>query len=103
MVFSTQDREPVLKANRRQDLYRYIAGILRNRQSHLYRVNGVEDHLPILTSLHPSVSLADLLKDVKAGSALWIKNQGIFRMFAHWQDGYAAFTHSKAEIDRLIE
>jgi REP element-mobilizing transposase RayT len=63
----------------------------------------VEDHLPILTSLHPSVSLADLVKDVKTSSALWIKKESIFPMFAHWQDGYAAFTHSKAEIDRLIE
>jgi REP element-mobilizing transposase RayT len=103
IVFSTKAREPTLKEDRREDLFRYIWGILNNRESHLYRINGTDDHLHILTSLHPSVSLAHLVKDVKTGSSIWIKKQGVFRMFSHWQDGYAAFTHSKPEIDRLIE
>jgi len=103
IVFSTKDREPVLKADRREELFRYVWGILKNRQSHLYRINGMEDHLHILTSLHPTVSLADLVKDLKAGSSWWIKENSVFRMFSHWQDGYAAFTHSKTEIDALIE
>jgi len=103
IVFSTKEREPTLKANRRPDLFRYIWGILKNRKSHLYRVNGAEDHVHILTSLHPSVSLANLVKDTKTGSSIWIKQNSVFRMFSHWQDGYAAFTHSKQEIDGLIE
>jgi len=103
VVFSTKDRRPTLRANRRADLFRYIWGILKNRESHLYRINGAEDHVHILTSLHPSVSLADLIKDIKTGSSLWIKKESVFSMFSHWQDGYAAFTHSKHEIDGLIE
>ncbi|SPE31196.1 transposase [Acidobacteriia bacterium SbA2] len=103
VVFSTKDREPVLRAEPREDLFRYIWGILKNRDSHLYRINGTEDHVHILSSLYPSVSLADLIKDIKTGSSLWIKREGIFRMFSHWQDGYAAFTHSKRDIDGLIE
>jgi REP element-mobilizing transposase RayT len=103
LVFSTKSREPVLKADRREALFRYIWGILKNRESHLYRINGVEDHLHILTSLHPTVSLADLVKDIKTGAAHWIKEHSVFPMFAHWQDGYAAFTHSQGEIDGLIE
>ena len=103
IVFSTKARQPTLKADRRADLFRYIWGILKNRESHLYRINGAADHVHILASLHPSVSLANLVKDVKTGSALWIKEKSVFPMFAHWQDGYAAFTHSKHEIDGLIE
>ena len=103
IVFSTKGREPVLKVPRREELFRYIWGILQNRQSHLYRINGVDDHLHILTSLHPTVSLADLVKDIKTGSAHWIKDDSVFPMFSHWQDGYAAFTHSQPEIDGLIE
>lgn len=49
IVFSTKDRTPALTKDRREDLFRYISGIIRNRQSHLYRINGVEDHLHILT------------------------------------------------------
>jgi REP element-mobilizing transposase RayT len=103
IVFSTKERQPVLRAERREDLFRYIWGILRNRESHSYRINGTDDHVHILSSLHPSVSLADLVRDVKAGSSLWIKKENVFRMFSHRQDGYAAFTHSKREIDGLIE
>jgi len=103
IVFSTKERVPALKADRREDLFRYIWGILKNRESHLYRINGTEDHLHILTSLHPTVNLADLVKKIKTGSSLWIKENSVFRTFSHWQDGYGAFTHSKGEIDPLIE
>ncbi len=103
IVFSTKDRRPVLRPGRREDLFRYIWGIINNRQSHLYRVNGVENHLHILTGLHPSVSLADFVKDIKSGSALWIKQNLVFKRFSHWQEGYAAFTCSKRDIDDLIE
>lgn len=103
IVFSTKERQPVLRADRRQDLFRYIWGILKNRNSHLYRINGAADHLHILTSLHPTVCLANMVKEIKTGSALWIKEQVLFPMFSHWQDGYAAFTHSNEQIDPLIE
>jgi REP element-mobilizing transposase RayT len=103
IVFSTKARQPTLKAERRADLFRYIWGILKNRESPLYRINGAEDHVHILTSLHPCVSLANLVKNVKTASSLWIKEESVFPMFSNWQDGYAAFTHSRQEIDGLIE
>jgi REP element-mobilizing transposase RayT len=103
IVFSTKERRPTLKEDRRPDLFRYIWGVLKNRQCHLYRINGVADHVHILTSLHPTVSLADLVKDIKTGTSLWIKNETVFPMFTNWQDGYAAFTHSREQIDPLIE
>jgi putative transposase len=103
IVFSTKNRTPVLKRERRGDLFRYVWGIIKNRRSHLYRINGVEDHLHILSSLHPTVSLADFVKEVKTGSALWIKENRVFKGFSHWQEGYAAFTCSRRDIDDLIE
>jgi len=103
IVFSTKNRAPVLRRDRREDLFRYIWGITKNRRSHLYRINGVEDHLHILSSLHPTVSLADFVKEIKTGSALWIKANRVFKSFSHWQEGYAALTCSRREIDGLIE
>jgi REP element-mobilizing transposase RayT len=103
VVFSTKERVPALKADRRADLFRYIWGILKNRDCHLYRINGTEDHLHILTSLHPTENLAGLIKDVKTGSSLWIKENSVFGNFSHWQDGYGAFTHSNAQVAALIE
>ena len=103
IVFSTKDRVPALTKDRRKDLYRYMLGIIRNRSGHLYRINGVDDHVHILTSLHPTVCLADFAKDIKTGSAYWIKQNSVFRRFSYWQEGYGAFTCSRHEIPALIE
>jgi putative transposase len=69
----------------------------------LYRVNGVEDHIHIVTSLHPSIALADLVKDIKLGSSSFIKEKSIFQDFNGWQDGYSAFTYAFDAKDNLIE
>ena len=103
VVFSTKGREHVLTAQRRDELFRFMWGVLRNKQAHLYRINGVEDHLHVLTSLHPTVSLAGLVKDLKLASSAWIKEKQVFPNFSYWQDGYGAFTHSHAEKDRIVD
>lgn len=66
-------------------------------------MNGVEDHIHIVTHLHPSVALADLIKDIKIASSKWIKENGIFKNFSAWQEGYGAFTYAIKEKSRLIE
>jgi putative transposase len=103
LIFATKNRERVLAAQRREDLFRYIWGVIQNHKSHLYRIGGVEDHVHILTNLHPTVPLADLIKDIKVASLQWIAEERVFPRFSHWQDGYAAFTASHAELPRLIE
>ncbi len=103
IVFSTWSRERTLTDDKREDLYKYISGILKNKKCHLYRINGVEDHLHIITHIHPSIALSSLVKDIKLASSVWIKENNIFRHFNGWQDGYGAFTYSIKEKDRLIE
>ncbi|MEQ9313501.1 MAG: transposase [Cytophagales bacterium] len=58
IVFSTKNRVPVLHKKGRPDLFKYIWGILKNKKCHLYQINGVEDHIHILTHIHPSVALS---------------------------------------------
>ena len=103
IVFGTKNREHTLTAPNRQELFKYIGGILKKKNCHLYRINGVEDHLHIVTHLHPSVALASLVKDTKLASSEYIKNSGLFQKFRGWQDGYGAFTYTIKEKDRLIE
>jgi len=86
----------------RPELFRYIFGILRNKRCHPYRINGVEDHIHILTHLHPSVSLSGLVKDIKLASNEHIKTTDIFNNFHGWQSGYGAFTYSIKEKERLV-
>ena len=103
LVFSTKARERVLVEKHREEFYRYTWGIIRNKDSHLYRINAVEDHVHILTSLHPSIALADFVKDIKVATSVWIKERGLFPGFRGWQEGYGAFTASHQDKDRLIE
>ena len=103
IIFATKNRRRVLDKAGREDLFRYMWGIVKNQECHLYRINGVEDHVHLLTSLHPMVALAGLVKDLKVASSLWIKENRVFSEFEAWQEGYGAFTHSLDEKDRLIE
>jgi putative transposase len=103
IVFSTKNRERTLSKPGREELFKYIWGILKNKKCHLYRINGVEDHLHIVMHLHPTVSLSSLLKDIKLASSDYIKRDKLFTGFDGWQDGYGAFTYSIKEKDRLIE
>ncbi|MCB9313140.1 MAG: IS200/IS605 family transposase [Lewinellaceae bacterium] len=103
IVFSTYSRAPVLKPEKRQLLFKYIWGILENKKCHLYQINGVEDHIHIATHLHPQVSLSSLVKDIKIGSSIFIKEKQLFPDFTKWQDGYGAFTYSIREKESLIE
>ncbi len=103
IVFSTKNREQTLVNPNRKELFKYISGILKNKNCHLYRINGVEDHLHIVTHLHLSISLASLIKDIKLASSDYIKKNSLFQLYNGWQDGYGAFTYSIKEKDSLIE
>jgi len=102
IVLATKGRCPVLLPEGRERLFRFIWGIIKNRNCHLYRINGMEDHIHMVTALHPKICLANLMRDVKAGLSKWIKEERLFPDFTAWQDGYGAFTHSRADKDRLI-
>ena len=103
IVFSTKNREHTLLKPNREELYKYIWGVIRNNNCHLYRIGGVSDHLHIVTHLHPSVALASLVKSIKLSSSDHIKTQNLFPLFNGWQVGYGGFTYSFKDKDRLIE
>lgn len=102
IVFSTKNRVPVLNIEHEDQLYKYIGGIVKNKNCKLYRINGMPDHIHLFTDLHPSVSLSSLVKDIKVSSNLWMKQSGLFPGFEEWQSGYGAFTYSEREKDMII-
>lgn len=103
IVFATKDRQATITEAHCNELYRYIWGVIKNSNSTLYRINGTEDHLHILSDIHPSVSLAEYVKNIKVASSLWMKQCGLFPDFKGWQEGYGAFTYSIKENDIIIE
>ena len=103
IVFSTKYRRATLSAPHSQSLYQYIGGVARNCKAQLLRVNGIEDHIHIFSSLPPVLSLADYVKTVKVSSSIWMKESGLFPLFEGWQEGYGAFTYSVEHANRIIE
>jgi REP element-mobilizing transposase RayT len=92
-----------IKQDRVNELYAYITGIIKNKNSHLDRINGIENHVHILTDMHPSIASADFVRDIKASSSLWIKNTKLFPSFIGWEEGYGSFTCSYRDLNMLIE
>ncbi len=103
IVFSTKYRGNTLTKEDRKDFYKYIWGILEQKKCHLYRINGTENHIHILTHLHPSIALSELVKDIKVAGSKFIKEKKLFPEFNGWQVGYGAFTYSIGKKDALIE
>ena len=103
IVFSTKNRTACISAENEEKLFRYIWGIIENKNSKLFRINGAADHLHIASSLHPSVCLSDLIKDIKVSSSKYIKEQHLFPGFPGWQDGYGALTFSYREKAAVME
>ena len=73
------------------------------KKSHLYRINGVENHLHILTYMNPSIAPIKFVKDIKVSSSIWMKRSNLFPVFDGWAVGYGSFTCSYTDINRLIE
>jgi len=103
IVFRTQDSQPTICQENANRLYAYITGIIKNKNSHLYRINGIENHLHILTDIHPSVALVDFVREIKVSSSVWMKNSGLFPLFKGWADGYGSFTCSYFYLDKLVD
>ena len=103
IVFSTKNHEHTLATINRDELYRYVWGVLTKKDCHLYRIGSTTDHVHIVTHLHPSIALAPLVRDIKISSSGHIKTRQLFHRFDGWQDSYGAFTYSINERDRLIE
>lgn len=103
IVFSTKNRQRTLPDGQRELLYRYIWGIHKNLNCHLYRIGGIDDHVHLLTATPTTLALADYVKEVKTGSSRWLKGQEEFRRFDGWQDGYGAFTVMFSGKDAIIE
>ncbi|HLR36885.1 MAG TPA: IS200/IS605 family transposase [Chitinophagaceae bacterium] len=102
IVFRTKYSEKTIPQDNAPELYKYIWGIIKNKQGILFQINGMEEHIHILSDLHPSVALADYIKDIKVSSSKWMKNNPLFPQFKGWAKKYCALTYAYQHRDTLI-
>ena len=100
-VFSTKGREPTILEEWRTELHSYIGGILNNRRCDLLTAGGVEDHMHLLFRLPATVTVADLIRDIKSNSSAW-RHQAGDHAFA-WQNGYGAFSVGPTQVGDVID
>jgi len=102
IVFRTKSSVPALELSRCESLYSYIWGVVKNKSCRLVRINGMEDHLHLLVELSANVSVAELVRDIKANSSRWLRISSTFPTFCGWGREYAAFSCSQKEASAVV-
>src|SRR5205814_436203 len=82
------------------ELYDYIGGIIRGLKGTQLEIGGVADHIHILAKFKPTLSLSDAVRDIKANSSKWLNEKSRIYKFG-WQDGFAAFTVSESQVEKV--
>jgi len=103
IIFRTKNSAKMLPHSHCDELYRYIWGIIKNKNCTLLRINGMEDHVHILSDLHPSIALADYVREIKTSSSHWLKSSPSFPAFLGWAEGYAALTCAWRDKDVIVD
>jgi REP element-mobilizing transposase RayT len=101
-VFAVSNRQSFITPAFKEDLYKYITGIVTNQKQKLIQINGVSDHIHILIGLRPSMALADLVREIKADSTNFINRQRFVHGRFSWQEGYGAFSYGHSQLDTVI-
>lgn len=103
LVFSTKERRPFLEDRQLRDrLHQYLGGTADGLGCTSLRVGGVADHVHVLCRLGRAISVADLVKELKRTTSLWIKDKSADLTDFHWQTGYGAFSISPDDVDALV-
>jgi REP element-mobilizing transposase RayT len=102
VVFTVRNRECIISSLWKNDLFKYITGIIQNNQHKVLAINGMPDHVHILFGMRPIQSLSDLMQDVKGDSSKWINQNHFIKEHFSWQEGYGAFSYSKSQISNVI-
>lgn len=101
-VFAVSGRRSLITQNFKEELHKYITGIVRKKDQKLISINGMPDHLHILIGLRPAMALADLVRDIKSDSSDWINRNKLVRGKFAWQEGYGAFSYGHSQLDMII-
>jgi putative transposase len=102
-VFAVKGRENFILKSFRDDLHRYISGILRETSSYPLAVNGWRDHVHAFFELPPGTAVSNQIRKVKASSAKWINESNFLSSKFSWQEGYGAFSYSRSQRDSVVK
>jgi REP element-mobilizing transposase RayT len=102
-VFAVKGRENLLQKPWRDEVFKYMAGIIKGKGQKPIIVNGVENHVHVLVGLKPAMSISDLVRDIKNNSTNFINEQKYVDKRFQWQEGYGAFSYAHSQINDVYQ
>ena len=101
-VFAVKAKQSLIRNEWREELHKYITGIVQNRGNKLIAINSMPDHIHIFIGMRPHQSISSLVQNVKSESSKWIKDKKFCSTPFAWQEGYGAFSYSKSHFPDVI-
>ncbi|MFA6978188.1 MAG: IS200/IS605 family transposase [Ignavibacteriaceae bacterium] len=102
IVYAVNGKQNLIPNDKREELHKYITGIVQNRGQKMLAIFCMPDHTHIFIGLQPSIAISDLVRDIKAGSSKFINDNKWMRGKFNWQEGFGAFSYSRSHIDNVI-
>ena len=102
VVFAVQDRMCLIRPENKDELEKYMTGIVTKNGQKLIAINSMPDHVHVLVGLKPSMALSDLVGDIKTGSTNHINEQRWVKGRFSWQEGFGAFSYSHSQLTTVI-
>ncbi|HTH54957.1 MAG TPA: IS200/IS605 family transposase [Cyclobacteriaceae bacterium] len=101
-VFAVKKRMCLIQSEWKNELYKYITGIIQKNNHKVLAINGVSDHVHVFFGLRPTQALSDLMQDIKGSSSKFINDQRLVNGHFEWQEGYGAFSYAKSQVATVI-
>jgi len=103
IVFAVQGRQNLIPPTRKEELHRYITGIIRNKKQKLIAINSMPNHIHIFVGLQPDMAISDLVRDIKNNSSRFVNEQKWVQGKFRWQVGFGAFSYARSQIDSVVK
>ena len=102
IVFAVKGRQCFINESFREELQKYISGIVANEKQKLYAIYCMPDHTHLFVSMKPDIAISDFVRDIKANSSSFVKEKGKGLTTFSWQEGFGAFSYSKSQAKDVI-
>jgi len=103
IVFAVQGRQNLIKNEYKEELHKYVTGIIRNKNQKLIAINCMPYHLHVFIGMKPSISLSDLVRDIKSNSSTFINEKRWIWGKFNWQKGFGAFSYGHSQMDNVVK
>ena len=102
IIFSPRCRQNLIHNRIKDEIYKYIVGIIKKKNQKPMIINGMPDHVHILLGFSPDITISDLVRDIKSNSTNFVNDNNLIQGKFSWQKGFGAFTYSKSQVHRVV-